>query len=117
MKLSENYKISDINLEEFLSFSNQSSKNAQVKKSKPEMKMKHDVIEENIKAFDDSMKHKSERKLSEEEKEKRQIQKIIVMAQEENENENYMVLEEDFKMANFKEENYFKDLIKRNFEG
>ena len=118
LKLSDNKRISHINLEEFSNFSNQSSKNAQMKKYKPEIKMEHDVIDENIKAFDESLKHKIDRKFSEEEKEKRQNKKLKVMQEEEKENdeESYIVHEEDFKMENFKEENYFKDLIKRNFE-
>lgn len=119
LKLLGDDRISNINLEEFLNFSNQSSKNVQVKKYKSEMKMEHDVIDENIKAFDESLKHKIERKFSEEEKEKRQnkIIKAIHEDEKENDERSYIVHEEDFKMENFKEENYFKDLIKRNFEG
>lgn len=127
LRMLNNYdekKLSEISLEEFLYNNNQnnSHKHLQNKKVKTETKRSMDLIEENIKAFDESLKNKNEksdkRKNSEEEKEKiyNNIRnKIIDENLTDKESDDFV--EEDDKSITFdKEENYFKDMIKRNFD-
>jgi hypothetical protein len=144
LETQDNKNISDMKLEEFMNHANQRNSlmpmNNNINK-KQKSKKNFDVIEENIKAFDESLKNKSEKL----EKLKNPVEKRTSKNKKiapnvyvndnypnvENEDEDFLdeqeqeenqeqvqeqEQEEEFKIINFKEENYFKDLIKRNFE-